>query len=282
MLQSFSIKEGNSFGKYLGFSIIQSRHKPSYFQFLQDDFKNRLASWKIKFLNMVGRATLITSTLNTLPNHVMQYIHIPTTVINKMEHYQRNFLWGATIIRKKLHLIKWKKITTTKEKGGLNIQNLRTKINTLLASLARRIFQNTHSLWAPTLLNKYLPLTKATNHSLTWRNILKGWNHCQLGLQWRIGTGHHIRLWTDTWIKSGTTLRSLLIGPLPQSHQTYKLSHVLKPQGWNWANLPFEIPWDIKKYCTKLYRSVYTQNKTTSIGHSQITEGLLSILCIKL
>lgn len=59
-------------------------------------------------------------------------------------------------------------------KGGLNIQNLITKNNILLASLAWRIFQKPQALSAKTLLNKYLSQKTVANCSLTWRNILKG------------------------------------------------------------------------------------------------------------
>lgn len=92
------------------------------------------------FLTMAEKTTLIKSTLNFLPNHIMQYFHIPTNIINKLNRYQRNFLWGTTDIRKKLHLLKWEQITTPTIKGGLSIQNLRTKNYASLASLAWRTF----------------------------------------------------------------------------------------------------------------------------------------------
>lgn len=142
------MSEGNTFGKYLGFPMFNSRPKKSDFQFLLDNFKHRLAGWKTNFMTMAGRTTLIKSTLNALLNHVMHYISIPQSIINKMEQYQRNFLWDTTATRKKMHLIKWVRITSPNELGGLGIQQLRPKNNALLASLAWRLFQYPKTLWA--------------------------------------------------------------------------------------------------------------------------------------
>lgn len=105
-----------------------------------------------------------------------------------MEQYQRNFLWGSTTTRKKIHLVKWETITQPIEKGGLGIQSLQQKNTALLGSLAWRAFHSNQSLWAKVLINKYVPLSSATNHSTIWRNIVKGWKSCQIGLQWQIGT----------------------------------------------------------------------------------------------
>lgn len=143
-----------------------------------------------------------------------------------MEQYQRNFLWGTTAMSKQLHLLQWKPVTSPTK---FLIQPLRTKNNALLASLAWRLF-SPHSLWAKTLLNKYLLISSVvTNHSPIWRNILKGWDHCQLGLQWKIGTGQYIKLWTDSWINAGTPLRSLIQGPLPLNHHQNPKLYIYNP-----------------------------------------------------
>lgn len=127
--------EGTSFGKYLEFPIFLSRQRKTDFQFLLDNFKTRLAGWKISFLTMAGRTSLIKSTLNSLPNHVTQYISIPHSIIHKMEQYQCNSLWGTTQTRKILHLLNWQIVTAPKDSGGLGIQQLRHKNNAILASL---------------------------------------------------------------------------------------------------------------------------------------------------
>lgn len=72
--------------------MFMSKPTKHDFQFLLDNFKNRLARWKTIFLNAAKRTTLIRSTLSSLPNHVMYLLQLPRYVIRKMEVYEQNFL----------------------------------------------------------------------------------------------------------------------------------------------------------------------------------------------
>lgn len=120
--------EGNTFGKYLGFPIFMKRPANQDFQFLLDNFKTRLSGWKTKLLSKAERVTLVKSTLNTLPNHVMQLIALPLNIIRRLEQYERNFLWRTTTQQRKIHLLNWNVVTSPKAEGGLGIQRLQQKI----------------------------------------------------------------------------------------------------------------------------------------------------------
>lgn len=100
-LSCFNMNKGKTFEKYLGFPMFQKKVNKADFQYLLDNFKTRHAGWKTKFLSLAGRTTLIKSTLSTLPNHIMQYISIPSSIIHKMEQYICNFLWGTTNLKRK-------------------------------------------------------------------------------------------------------------------------------------------------------------------------------------
>lgn len=139
---------------YLGYPIFNTKQTPTHFQYLLDNFKNKLSGWKTNFLTMAGQTILINVALNCLPNHVMQLIKIPTNIITKLERYQRNFLWGTTPQKCKLHLIKWATVQLPKAQGELGIQNLHHKNNALLGSLAWRLFQSPSSYWAKVILLK--------------------------------------------------------------------------------------------------------------------------------
>jgi hypothetical protein len=45
-------------------------------------------------------------------------------VANRIEKLQRNFFWGGINEEFKLHLVKWSKIYSPKQAGGLGIRNL--------------------------------------------------------------------------------------------------------------------------------------------------------------
>lgn len=96
ILQWFHITEGKTFWNYLGFSIFSSQPTKMDYQFLIENFKNKLAEWKIIFLTKTGRTTLIRSTLNSFPNHIMQYIKLPYNIITSLSRPQPRSRWRPT------------------------------------------------------------------------------------------------------------------------------------------------------------------------------------------
>lgn len=102
---SFNIKIAKNFGKYLGFPILNNAPKASDYRFVIDKMRARLSTWKTNLLNIVGRTTLALATLNSIPNHAMQYTMLPTKIHKQIDQIQRNFIWGTITDRKKLHLI---------------------------------------------------------------------------------------------------------------------------------------------------------------------------------
>lgn len=67
----FNINISQTFGKYLGFLILDKNPKPTYYQFIIDNMRSRLTFWKANFLNIAGRTNLAISILNSIPNHAM-------------------------------------------------------------------------------------------------------------------------------------------------------------------------------------------------------------------
>lgn len=99
----FNIHEGTCFGKYLGFSIAQGLLKACDCHFLLDSVQLHLTGWETNHLSLAGRLTLIQTTLNAIPNHVMQFIKLLAEVINNLKYCGRNVLWGFTSQNQKLY-----------------------------------------------------------------------------------------------------------------------------------------------------------------------------------
>ncbi|XP_074352566.1 uncharacterized protein LOC141691705 [Apium graveolens] len=66
--QSLQVQEVNEPGKYLGLSMKISRKKISVFQFLIDKVKQKLQGWGTKSVSRAGKATLIQTVAQTIPN----------------------------------------------------------------------------------------------------------------------------------------------------------------------------------------------------------------------
>lgn len=79
---------------------------------------NKLARWKAKFLSFASRAVLVKSVMSTIPNHVMQGLALPVHLYEKLDKINRDFLWGPSIEKRRMHLVGWDKLVKPKEEGG--------------------------------------------------------------------------------------------------------------------------------------------------------------------
>ena len=115
----------------------------------------KLAGWKTKFLSFAGRAVLVKAVMSAVPNHVMQGVNLPRHLCYKLDKINRDFLWGSTNEKRKLHLMGWEKVIKSKEEDGLGIQAARAKNLALLTKLNWRMYHEKEALWAKVLLKKY-------------------------------------------------------------------------------------------------------------------------------
>ena len=106
----------------------------------------KLAGWKMKFLSFARRAVLVKSVMSVIPNHVMQGAALPRHLCDKLDKMNKDFLWGSTNEKRKLHLVGWEKVIKSKEESGLGIQSARAKNLALLAKLNWRMYHEEEAL----------------------------------------------------------------------------------------------------------------------------------------
>lgn len=82
-------------------------------------------------------------------------------ICDKLNKINRDFLWGSTSEKRKMHLVGCNKIVKPKEEGGLGIQEARAKNIALLAKLNWRMYRDQKALWARVILKKILLLLKS-------------------------------------------------------------------------------------------------------------------------
>lgn len=54
---------------------------------------------------MAGRITLIQAVTASIPTYAMQTAKLPSSACAQLDKLNRNFLWGDTSARKKIHLL---------------------------------------------------------------------------------------------------------------------------------------------------------------------------------
>ena len=91
------------------------------------------------YISKGGGANLIRSTLSSLPIYYMSIFHLLGVFRSKLNHIQRNFLWGGGHLEKKPHLVKWATIYLSKENGGLGVKYLGRLNKALFQSKVREL-----------------------------------------------------------------------------------------------------------------------------------------------
>lgn len=130
----------NSLGRYLGIPITGKKLKRSDCEFIVEKLRNKLASWKAKFLSFAGRQVLAQACLNAIPNYYSQVCFLPATTHSDIDRIIRNFLQGSTDDTKKMHYVNWNTVCLPKSKGGLSLKSAREANFANMAKLQWRLF----------------------------------------------------------------------------------------------------------------------------------------------
>ena len=69
--------------------------------------------------SMAGQITLSQSVISAVPSYVMQGCLILSRVLNNLDKVNKNFIWGSSKDKKKIHMVSWDKITKPKARGGI-------------------------------------------------------------------------------------------------------------------------------------------------------------------
>ena len=84
--------------------------------------KNKIQSWGMMWLNMVGRVILIKALLAALAIYQYAIIMAPASAYKQMELILRRFLWQeGKQENKKSSLVRWEQVVLPYEQGGLSI-----------------------------------------------------------------------------------------------------------------------------------------------------------------
>lgn len=152
------------------------------------------------FLNMAGRTTLAKASFGSIPTHVMRFIKLLSSTSNKINKIQRDFIWGTTAEKRKMHMLSWDVITRSKPHGGLDIQKTKMKNRACHSCLTWRIFHKPDVLWAKMLIAKhYKPHTiRRKSSSKTWQYIIDGWRICNKDSVWSFNKGNILNFFVDS------------------------------------------------------------------------------------
>ena len=203
------IYKTHNLGKCLGFPIIHKGRRRNEFQFVVERVQAKLDGWKSKCLLPTRRLVLIKAVMTSIPEYIMQCHKLPVKVCEEVNKLVRDFLWGSTVDKKKIHLVGWNKVTNPLNLGGLGIVEMKARNSALLAKLCWRIASSSNMPWAQMLTCKYLTPHRLRGNSRKqpapwiWKACKEGGVNFNKGLRWSIANGESVSAWTDFWLPSG-------------------------------------------------------------------------------
>lgn len=195
------IQQTNDLGKYLRVNLVHGRHSKQLYDNLLDKVYKRLEGLKSKLLSLAGRTTVVGSVLTAMPSYIMQTALLPVSVAKEIDLCARWCVYGINDVKRRVHLLSWKSLCSTKQAGGLGLKQTRIMNEAMLAKLGWRLLQEPSALWSQILRSKYggNGMTRELFHmkngdSHIWKGIVKC-SEVLADRRWIVGNGRSIRFW---------------------------------------------------------------------------------------
>ncbi|RVW23310.1 putative ribonuclease H protein [Vitis vinifera] len=192
---------------YLGLPLGAHHKAVSIWDGVEERMRKRLAQWKRQYISKGGRITLIKCTMASLPIYTMSLFRMPKSVVKRLEKIQRDFLWGGGSLERKVHLINWEVVCTSKEKGGLGMRRIDSLNKALLGKWVWRFVVEKDNLWRLMIGVKYgqeefgwkTREGRGTYGVGVWKEIMKEAKWCWENIKFKVGKGTRIKFWSDQW-----------------------------------------------------------------------------------
>ncbi|KAM6563873.1 hypothetical protein CsatB_023871 [Cannabis sativa] len=193
---------------YLGLPLFRSLNRSRDLRFLVDRALQRVKSWKTRLLSKAGRACLIQSVGSSVATYVAASDPIPLNIAHKVDKCLRDFWWGDTEERRKLHLLAWNAICQSKMRGGLGFRSVSIINKAFMTKWAWKALTDNSSVWSKVVNAKYLKgreflnLERNGDESAMWKAVLQAREVLEQGICKKIGNGAKTSIWFDPWVPS--------------------------------------------------------------------------------
>lgn len=143
-----------------------------------------------------------------MPLYLFSILVAPIWVLKKIRNLQRNFLWGSSSLNRKWALVKWTKVFTPKNTGGLGLRDPLHSNLTMGARIWWSWVCKPHIPWAHLWQVKYAPRNSQVDlicfsseapGSLIWNAAKLHGAFIQAHSFWEIHSGDKAKFWKDSW-----------------------------------------------------------------------------------
>lgn len=153
-----------------------------------------------------------------------------------------------------------------KSNTGLGIRPTAVFNNAAMAKLAWKIISEPENWWVKLVKLKYLRTTnffstsKKNNHSLAWKGILDARPLILEGMQWLVGNGSSINLWTFNWCYPFPLFKFV---PHSQKHLlnlSQTVDTIISNNNWNPDAIAPFLPHDVITHISSLPLPIEARN----------------------
>ena len=173
------------------------------FDFIRKKGNKRVGGWKEKLQSHAGKETLLKSVILALPAYVMSCCRLPKALCQNVCSEMAKFWWGQIKDEKKIHWIKWSRMTDLKAEGGLGFRDLQDFNLALLGKQLWRILMQPNLLMSRVMKARYFggksiwDAQPKGSDSWCWKSLLSAREVLEEGLRRRVGDGESIKIWED-------------------------------------------------------------------------------------
>jgi len=141
--------------KYLGCYLKPNCYAKSDWRWLEKKFDARISNWSHMWLSLGGRVILVKSVLESILVYWLSLAKIPKGTLNNTRRRMFIFPWLGNKLKKRVHLISWKKLAKPKKVGGWGVKNIFIFGKALATKILWRGLM-VSGLWHEVILKKYL------------------------------------------------------------------------------------------------------------------------------
>lgn len=107
ILKVLGFKKGQLPCKYLGLPLAKGIQSGGIWNSLFERFKERLSSWKNRWLSWARRLTMLKYVISTLPIYMMSCLPLSVGNNKSLNRVMKDFFWKGNSDQKKFPLMKW-------------------------------------------------------------------------------------------------------------------------------------------------------------------------------
>ena len=162
----------------------------------------------------------------------MQCFQVLASIWQNLDCLNREFFWKKSNSEKGLPMVAWDKICWPKLLGGLSLRKTSAVNTAFVAKLSWKFLTQSKNYWVQQMRAKYcspnnfFQYKKKQADSWAWKCMLRTRDFVKQGIRWKLGNGHTMSFWLDSWCHESPLVKLLDPGPVVVDRSQVKVNEL--------------------------------------------------------